>query len=344
MEPRGAIASYDEADDLLTVWVSAQDTPPPARAASPHVLGRPDESIHVIVPDVGGAFGSKGAPRRRRRWSPRRAMLRPAGQVGRGPRGELPRLLPGPRHGGRGRARARRRRRACSRVRARIRADLGGYLMPTRAIPPHTTAMLMCGVYDDPGARTWRSSARAPNKVPTGPYRGAGRPEAAYFLECTVDDRRARARHRPARAAPPQPVREFPYRTRARLDLRLGRLRALPRPRGGARRGRSARRRRRACVGTGFGMYVERAGGQFETARGGAAADGPAPRPQRLVAARPGPRHDVRADRRRRASASSSTTSSSASATRARCRAGSARSRAARWRWGARRSRRRSTR
>ena len=61
METRGAIASYDEADDMLTVWVSAQDSHRQL-AGLAKVLDRPEESIHVIVPDVGGAFGSKGAP------------------------------------------------------------------------------------------------------------------------------------------------------------------------------------------------------------------------------------------------------------------------------------------
>ena len=61
METRGAIASYDEADDMLTVWVSAQDSHRQL-AGLAEVLDRPEESIHVIVPDVGGAFGSKGAP------------------------------------------------------------------------------------------------------------------------------------------------------------------------------------------------------------------------------------------------------------------------------------------
>ena len=58
-------------------------------------------------------------------------------------------------------------------IRARIVADLGGYLMPTTAMPPHTAAMLMCGVYRLDAADI-AVSGRRTNKVPTGPYRGAG--------------------------------------------------------------------------------------------------------------------------------------------------------------------------
>ena len=74
-------------EDLLTVWVSAQDSHRQL-AGLAAVLDRPEESIHVIVPDVGGAFGSK-ARRPPRRCSCRRGDADgPHGQVGRGPRGE----------------------------------------------------------------------------------------------------------------------------------------------------------------------------------------------------------------------------------------------------------------
>ena len=59
IETRGCVAEYDAAADRLTVWCSAQDTHRPL-AQLAHILGRGPETIHVIVPDVGGAFGSKG--------------------------------------------------------------------------------------------------------------------------------------------------------------------------------------------------------------------------------------------------------------------------------------------
>ena len=37
-------------------------------------------------------------------------------------------------------------------MQASILADLGAYLLPTTAVPPHTTAMLMTGCYDVPAA------------------------------------------------------------------------------------------------------------------------------------------------------------------------------------------------
>ena len=263
MEPRGAIASYLEADDMLTVRVSAQDSHRQL-AGLAKVLDRPEESIHVIVPDVGGAFGSKGAPApetmlvaaaamtagRPVKWVEDREENFVASYQGRGMEADVELALDAT-----GTILA---------VRARIWADLGGYLLPTTAIPAHTTAMLMGGVYDIRAADV-ELVGRRTNKVPTGPYRGAGRPEAAYFLESTMDVAARELDMDPLELRRRNLIREFPYRTAlgwiydsgdyARcLDL----ADELVRP---ERHSDDAR-----VVGTGFGMYVERAGGLFETA------------------------------------------------------------------------------
>jgi carbon-monoxide dehydrogenase large subunit len=263
METRGAIASYDEADDLLTVWVSAQDSHRQL-AGLAAVLDRPEESIHVIVPDVGGAFGSKGAPApetmlvaaaavrtgRTVKWAEDREENFIASYQGRGMEADVELALDGDA--------------TILAVRARIWADLGGYLMPTTAIPTHTTAMLMCGVYDVQVADVEIVGTRT-NKVPTGPYRGAGRPEAAYFVECTVDVAARQLGIDPLELRRRNLIRELPYETALGwtydsgdygccLDL----AEKLVEP---ERHSDDER-----VVGTGFGMYVERAGGLFETA------------------------------------------------------------------------------
>ena len=71
-------------------------------------------------------------------------------------------------------------------LRARLWADLGGYLLTTTPIPPHTAATLITGCYDIAAADVRVRGVRT-HKVPTGPYRGAGRPDAAYMLESLVD-------------------------------------------------------------------------------------------------------------------------------------------------------------
>ena len=58
MEPRAIAALYDRDADTLTVWRSTQ-SPFATRSALSAVLNRPEQTIRVIAPDVGGAFGAK---------------------------------------------------------------------------------------------------------------------------------------------------------------------------------------------------------------------------------------------------------------------------------------------
>ncbi|MDR7484673.1 MAG: xanthine dehydrogenase family protein molybdopterin-binding subunit [Armatimonadota bacterium] len=185
VEPRGAVAAYDPGADLLTLWCSAHDPHRP-RAQLSRVLGRPEDRIRLIVPDVGGAFGSKGAlaPEaavaaflaivhgRPVRWIEDRRENFAAAHQGRGVSAEVEMAVDGSG--------------ALLGIRARLLADLGAYLLPSTANPPVTTAMLMTGAYAISAAEVELVGV-ATNKVPTGPYRGAGRPEAAFIVERMVD-------------------------------------------------------------------------------------------------------------------------------------------------------------
>jgi aerobic carbon-monoxide dehydrogenase large subunit len=271
METRGALASHDAAGDVLTLWCSAQDTHRPLRHLA-HVLDRSAESLRVVVPDVGGAFGSKGplAPEaavaaiaavdlgRPVKWAEDRTENFLAAHQGRGMEADVELALSAD-----GRMLA---------VRARIRADLGAYLLPATAIPPHTTAMLMSGCYTIPAAEVSATGLRT-HKVPTGPYRGAGRPEAAYFLECAVDDAARALSIDPVELRRRNLIADFPHRSplgftydsgdyRRCLDLAL----ELVEPRHAADDER--------LVGTGVAMYVERAAGAFEGAKARLDTDG----------------------------------------------------------------------
>jgi carbon-monoxide dehydrogenase large subunit len=185
LDGRGAVATYDSERDLVTVWTSSQDPHRPlAQLAA--TLGRPPESFRVVVPDVGGAFGSKGvvAPEiaaivvaaidtgRPVRWTEDRVENFLAAYQGRGLDADVELAVS---------AHA-----ELLAIRARLFADLGAYVFPITAVPGHTTAMLMTGTYRIPAAEVELVGA-ATTKVPTGPYRGAGRPEAAYLIERMVD-------------------------------------------------------------------------------------------------------------------------------------------------------------
>src|SRR3954454_20672262 len=149
-------------------------------------------------------------------------------------------------------------------VRARIEADLGAYLFANTAMPTHTCAMLMCGAYDVAAASVTVIGART-DRVPTGPTRGAGRPEAAAFLELTLDvaarelglDRLELRRRNLVRAFPHPTPLGFTYDSgdyERCLDLALELLGDVA-PSDGER-----------LVGSAVGIYVERAGGMWESA------------------------------------------------------------------------------
>jgi aerobic carbon-monoxide dehydrogenase large subunit len=261
IEPRGALAVAE--GDGLTVWCSAQDTHRQL-AGLAHVLGRPEDTLRVIVPDVGGAFGSKGpvAPEtavvaaaalqlgRPVKWVEQRMENFLAAYQGRGMQADVELALDA---GGRMLA-----------LRAEIVADLGAYLMGATAIPPHTMGMLMCGCYAVAAAHVRVTGART-DKVPTGPYRGAGRPEAAYAVERTVDRAARQLGIDPVELRRRNLVRSFPHRTplgftydsgdyERCLDTALELLGPPPAPDG-------------RLLGRGLALYVERAGGQWEAAR-----------------------------------------------------------------------------
>jgi carbon-monoxide dehydrogenase large subunit len=220
IEPRGCMAEYDERSDLLTVWCSAQDPHRPL-AQLAHILRRAAETIRVIIPDVGGAFGSKGviAPevaavaaaaielRRPLKWIEDRRESLLAAYQGRAIEGELELALDAD-----GRMLG---------LRARLLADLGGYLLTTTAVPAHTAATLITGCYDIPAASVTAVGV-CTHKPPTGPYRGAGRPEAAYLLERLVDkSARALGLDRVALRRP-NLIRSFPHRTATGLEYDSG--------------------------------------------------------------------------------------------------------------------------
>jgi carbon-monoxide dehydrogenase large subunit len=273
IETRGCLAEHDPASDLLTVWCSAQDTHRP-RAQLAHILGRPEDKLRVIVPDVGGAFGSKGviAPEvaavaaaaielgRPLKWAEDRFENFLAAYQGRGIEGELELALDAA-----GRMLA---------LRGRLRADLGAYLLTATAIPPRTAAMLLTGCYDIAAAAVALVGVRT-HKVPTGPYRGAGRPDAAYMIESLVDDAarvlgidRIELRRRNLIRSFPHPNRlgyvydSGDYERCLDLALELGRVEEVS-------SGEPDR-----IAGSGVALYVERAGGQWESAQVEAGADG----------------------------------------------------------------------
>jgi len=272
IEARVVLASHDVQTDVLTLWLSAQDQHRQL-AGLTQVLRRPPERLRIVVPDVGGAFGSKGVPQaetvavalaalrlhRPVKWAESRTESSLAVYQGRGQDIDAELALAAD-----GRMLA---------LRARVLGDLGAFMYSTTPVAPQTCGQLLTGCYAISAADV-EVVGVCTNKVPTGPYRGAGRPEAALVIERLADLAARELRIDPIqlRRRNTIPSEAFPFTTplgftydsgdyEGALDaaLALADYKALEAQAEDARaEGRLA--------GVGVALYVERVGPGWETA------------------------------------------------------------------------------
>jgi carbon-monoxide dehydrogenase large subunit len=271
IEPRGAVAAYDEGTDVLTLWLSAQDQHRQLGSLS-RILRRDPERVRIVVPDVGGAFGSKGVPAaetaavalcaldvgRPVKWVESRTESSLTTYQGRGADVDAELALD---QDGR-----------ILGLRARYLADLGAYLFPSTAVSGLTGGRLLTGCYDISAVEV-ETLGVATTKVPTGPYRGAGRPEAALVIERLVDLAATELGLDPVelRRRNVVPPDRFPYETPLGLTYDSGdyegalddaiALAGIDEP----RTEQAAARVDGRLVGIGVALYVERVGPGWET-------------------------------------------------------------------------------
>ena len=216
LEPRTAIGLWDAQRGELTLRCSSQAAQL-SRQLLAGALGLPETALHLQVGDVGGGFGARIVPYRedllvlfaaRRlgrpvRWRCERGEAFLSDTQGRDHAATLRLALDA---GGRILA-----------YEADVLADMGAYLSPF-GLPIATTTghRVITGVYDIP-AVFLRVRGVLTNSVPTGPYRGAGRPEAIHRLERVIDVAAARLRLDPAELRRRNLLRpaQLPYRNAA---------------------------------------------------------------------------------------------------------------------------------
>ena len=183
LEPRGVVVRWE--GGRLTVYASTQSVTSFQEGLC-ESLGLPKRSVRVIQMDTGGAFGSKGGiypeyvvaahvarkEKRPVRWIETRYEHLQATEQGRGARARM--KLFADRDG------------RVQGVRGDLLIDGGAYSAGMAEWSPRWIGMQMTGPYAIPKAHI-AGRAVFTNKVPLGPYRGAGRPEAAYFIERMMD-------------------------------------------------------------------------------------------------------------------------------------------------------------
>jgi carbon-monoxide dehydrogenase large subunit len=267
MEPRGVVASPDPFGKNLTVWLSTQG-PHRARAEIANTLGFPEHKIHLIAPDVGGGFGSKGPVYREDIIACHLALTlrKPVKWIATRSEDFLTTIQ--------GRDQAMTSEMALRKdgkilgLKVKVVANLGAYLHSSTAGPPQRMLGMACGSYQIQDCRIEIVSVFT-NTCPTGPYRGAGRPESVLNIERLLDKAAAvlgmdRLEIRRKNFIQPH---QFPYTTGTGVEYDSG---DYEKPLAealklsdyeGLLRRRDERRKGGELVGVGFSTFVEPSGG-----------------------------------------------------------------------------------
>src|SRR5262245_24607825 len=273
MEARAVMAAPDPASGGIVVW-STHQAPHVLRTGLAQALKMAENQIRVIAPEVGGGFGVKfgtypedvvvaALARLRRvplRWVETRVEHMTSTTHGRAQITDMEAAVDAD-----GRITA---------LRMQVLADIGAY--PIFTFIPDLTLMMGVGVYGVKNVDLTNTCVFT-NTTSVAAYRGAGRPEAAYYLERLVDVVAAEM------GRPPEDIRRvnfippdaFPYAAPTGQNYDSGEYdRALTRALSVARadavraeqKERLAKKDRR-LLGVGMACYVEMCGfGPYESA------------------------------------------------------------------------------
>ncbi|HEX2354497.1 MAG TPA: xanthine dehydrogenase family protein molybdopterin-binding subunit, partial [Xanthobacteraceae bacterium] len=184
MEPRGSIGDYNAAEDRYTVYTTLQRAHP-FRAELAPILKAPESKIRVVAGDIGGSFGMKSAVYnevalvllaskllgRPVKWTSTRSESFLCDAQARDNVTEAELALD--------------RNGIFLGLRVHTVASIGAYLQT--GMPAFTGNIgTLAGVYRTPAIHA-DVSAVFTHTNPVRPYRGNGRPEAAYVIERLID-------------------------------------------------------------------------------------------------------------------------------------------------------------
>jgi carbon-monoxide dehydrogenase large subunit len=186
LEPRAAVGEYDRRTGRYTLHTGIQGPYLLRSILAEQVFKVPQSHLRVVTGDVGGSFGMRSgmypelalvlwAARRLSRpvkWTSDRSEGFVSDEHGRDNVSTAELALDA-----NGKFLA---------LRVAIGLNIGAYLTPRSAGPGTNNVGGVAGVYTTPAIHV-RTTGLYTNTTPTGPYRGAGRPEATYAIERVID-------------------------------------------------------------------------------------------------------------------------------------------------------------
>ena len=185
LEPRAAVGEYDRRSGRYTLHTGIQ-APHGTRTLLADVLRVAQSQVRVVTADVGGSFGMRSglypemvlvlwAARRLGRpvkWTSDRREGFVTDEHGRDNVSTVELALDGDAK--------------FLALRVAITLNVGAYLTPRSAGPGTNNIGGVAGVYTTPAIHHTTTGVFS-HTTPTGPYRGAGRPEATYAIERVID-------------------------------------------------------------------------------------------------------------------------------------------------------------
>jgi carbon-monoxide dehydrogenase large subunit len=222
MEPRAALGIYDAGDDHYTCYTTSQNPHVARLVMSAFYNIAPENKLRVIAPDVGGGFGSKiyiypeeivclwaskrtGVPVK---WTSDRSEAFLTDAHGRDHVSTVKMAFDA--------------NNRITGLKVDTIANLGAYMsLFSSVVPTYLYATLLSGQYDIPAIHCNVRTVYT-NTVPVDAYRGAGRPEATYLLERTMETAARELGVSPAELRKTNFIRSFPHQTPVILNYDAG--------------------------------------------------------------------------------------------------------------------------
>src|SRR6058998_1803550 len=186
LEPRGAVGEWDRRTGRYTLHTGIQAPHGLRTLLADQVFKVPQSHMRVITGEVGGSFGMKSGA-----YPEPVLVLWAAKRLGRPVKWTSDRRegFVTDEHGRDNVSTAELALDAAGKflaLRVAINLNIGAYLTPRSAGPGTNNVGGIAGVYTTPAIHVQTTGVFS-NTTPTGPYRGAGRPEATYAIERVID-------------------------------------------------------------------------------------------------------------------------------------------------------------